>query len=398
MFYRLAVETGLRAGEIRSLTPESLRFDDEPPTVIVQAACSKHRREDVQPVPVRLAANLRPFLANRAAGAPVFAVPASSVEMLPADLEDVGIAYRDDAGRVVDFHALRHTFVTNLARGGARPKDAQALARHSTITLTMDRYAHTVVGAVATALEVLPDLSDRAPQRQRRLATGTDDAAAGAPRRVRTNVARILAAAGIPSPVMTPIRTTMPRNEMATEARLRPSLAVLGIRRQPLTLTRRAGLEPTTFGLEIRCSVRLSYRRKALSAYQSPRISQARNRRWQAVFTLCSRKRPTGLPHSRDLFAAKPGRQPLRRLLPDAVGHDAVVLVLHGLRLVPGDLPAGLAIETVVSRSTVDRLAHVLDRQRLGQPGPLDDPPKVPSHVAPPSLAVRSREYPRPPR
>ena len=39
------------------------------------------------------------------------------------------------------FHALRHTFITNLARSGVHPKTAQSLARHSTITLTMDRYS-----------------------------------------------------------------------------------------------------------------------------------------------------------------------------------------------------------------------------------------------------------------
>ncbi len=46
------------------------------------------------------------------------------------------LAYRDDAGWVTDFHGLRRTFISNLARGGVHPKVAQQLARHSTITLT----------------------------------------------------------------------------------------------------------------------------------------------------------------------------------------------------------------------------------------------------------------------
>ncbi len=53
----------------------------------------------------------------------------------------------DDAGRVFAFHALRHQFISNLARGGVHPKEAQLLARHSTISLTMDRYTH--LGAVS---------------------------------------------------------------------------------------------------------------------------------------------------------------------------------------------------------------------------------------------------------
>ena len=70
----------------------------------------------------------------------------NSAKMFKADIAAAGLVYRDDAGLVgVDFHALRHTFISNLARGGIHPKVAQALARRSTITLTMDRYSHTVV-------------------------------------------------------------------------------------------------------------------------------------------------------------------------------------------------------------------------------------------------------------
>ena len=48
--YRLAVETGLRAGELRSLTWGSFDLDGDPPTVMVVAAYSKHRRDDVLPL------------------------------------------------------------------------------------------------------------------------------------------------------------------------------------------------------------------------------------------------------------------------------------------------------------------------------------------------------------
>ena len=91
---------------------------------------------------------------------PVFpAWPQKPAKMFRCDLEDAGITYRDDAGRVADFHSLRHTFISNLARGGVHPKVAQTLARHSTITLTMDRYSHTTRGQLADALSKLPDLT-----------------------------------------------------------------------------------------------------------------------------------------------------------------------------------------------------------------------------------------------
>jgi hypothetical protein len=43
---------------------------------------------------------------------------------------------------VVDFHALRHTYISRVVASGANIKVAQELARHSTPTLTLGRYAH----------------------------------------------------------------------------------------------------------------------------------------------------------------------------------------------------------------------------------------------------------------
>jgi integrase len=48
----------------------------------------------------------------------------------------------NDSRRVADFHSLRHTFITNPTTCGVYPEDAQLLARHSSITLTLDRYTH----------------------------------------------------------------------------------------------------------------------------------------------------------------------------------------------------------------------------------------------------------------
>ena len=60
------------------------------------------------------------------------------------------LAYRDGAGRVVGFHALRHTYISRLVASGANIKVAQELARHSTPTLTLGRYAHVqLVGPAA---------------------------------------------------------------------------------------------------------------------------------------------------------------------------------------------------------------------------------------------------------
>ena len=64
-------------------------------------------------------------------------VPPRSAERIRADLEAAEIPYEEESGRVVDVHALRATFVSNLVRPGASPKLVQTLARLSTPQLTL---------------------------------------------------------------------------------------------------------------------------------------------------------------------------------------------------------------------------------------------------------------------
>ena len=80
--------------------------------------------------------------------------------MFRIDLQAAGVAYMDDAGRVADLHSLRHTYITRLACAGVPVKIAQELARHSTITLTMDRYAHVGLADKARALDALPSIGE----------------------------------------------------------------------------------------------------------------------------------------------------------------------------------------------------------------------------------------------
>jgi hypothetical protein len=70
------------------------------------------------------------------------------------------------------FHALRHTFITRLARSGVVPAVAKSLARHSTITLTMDHYTHTLIEDERSAPARLPGLDSGSVHGAR--ATGTD--------------------------------------------------------------------------------------------------------------------------------------------------------------------------------------------------------------------------------
>jgi len=50
------------------------------------------------------------------------------------------IAYLDDQGRRADFHALRHTYGSMLAKAGIAPRVAMSLMRHTDLRLTMNVY------------------------------------------------------------------------------------------------------------------------------------------------------------------------------------------------------------------------------------------------------------------
>ena len=81
------------------------------------------------------------------------------------------MAYVDERGRVLDFHGLRHSFVTNLSHAPSRV--AQSLARHKTSAMT-DRYTHVRLNDERAALAMLPDLTTGPTDEQAR-ATGTDN-------------------------------------------------------------------------------------------------------------------------------------------------------------------------------------------------------------------------------
>jgi integrase len=71
------------------------------------------------------------------------------------------LKYQAADGKFADFHALRHTFITNLSYANIAPKTAQMLARHSNIKLTMQIYTHINAQEQADAIKSLPGLTKK---------------------------------------------------------------------------------------------------------------------------------------------------------------------------------------------------------------------------------------------
>lgn len=150
--YRLALGTGFRANELRSLRPEWFRLEGDEPGIFIPPEHTKNKKGAVQPITKELAAGLKAFVAQGEPGKPLLTVPDRTAAMLRADLEAAGIPY-EVKGRVLDFHALRGSYITALVKRGVNVKIVQKLARHSTITLTLDLYTHLDDGDLRRAIE-----------------------------------------------------------------------------------------------------------------------------------------------------------------------------------------------------------------------------------------------------
>ncbi len=190
LLYRFAIQTGLRANEIRSLTPASLHLEATSPFVLCKAGTTKNRREARQLLDPDLARQLKAYAGRRklAGEKKLFALPHESnvARMLRDDVEAARAEWlkrpkeeseqpgerdqsdflspKNNAGEELDFHSLRHTCGVWLAQTGAHPKTVQQVMRHSSITLTMDTYGHLFPGQEEESAKRLGGLFGSSPR------------------------------------------------------------------------------------------------------------------------------------------------------------------------------------------------------------------------------------------
>jgi len=189
MMYVLSAWTGYRKGEIGSITKSSFNLKNSPPTVTVRASYSKRRNEDSVVLHESVVARLTNWLSTKKFDSDTLLFPVSgkieggverkTAKMMRVDLaaarklwlseaesdedrklrgESDFLLYKGHCGKFADFHANRHTFITNLALAGVSPKTAQMLARHSDIRLTMNTYTHSDQAEQMAAVKRLPAL------------------------------------------------------------------------------------------------------------------------------------------------------------------------------------------------------------------------------------------------
>lgn len=177
LYMRILVEvaicTGLRLGELGSLTVG--HFDSAAATIRIDAEHDKGRILRYQLLPVRLVEPLKEFIASGVAldmyrkhyarrdanrdipAEPLLFVPTHAARSLHKIADRAGVPWTTELGKM-DFHALRVAYINLLIGSGADVKTTQALARHSSPTMTMNVYGRAVDERMAKAVEALGDM------------------------------------------------------------------------------------------------------------------------------------------------------------------------------------------------------------------------------------------------
>ena len=260
LIYHLALSTGLRYNEIYTLMRGDVVTAGNKPCLTIQAGNAKNRKCDTLPLKPELAKDLTAYFSNNLALPHTKAFSGmwkdAGAKMLRPDLELAGIKYQTDDG-VADFHSLRHTFGTLLAKSNVMPQVAQKLMRHSDINLTMGIYTHLLHSDKANALAKLPKIESK-----KQVKTGTADVSENLTANLTGNPIKIAQNTAKYSKVKVckaeDVETVTPCNANSL---------------QKVTAIRPAGLEPATYGLEIRCSIQLSYgRNKSKLAIQTANL------------------------------------------------------------------------------------------------------------------------------
>ena len=178
LIYKTLVLTGLRKGELGSLSVGQLELDWPVAHAVLNAADEKNRQGSSIPLRTDLARELsswlldqlgelrkeacrrrQPIPARLPAPTRLFNIPSGLTLVFDRDLAVAGIPKRDERNRVVDIHALRVTFGTHLCAAGVPLRTAQAAMRHSKPELTANIYTDPKLLDVAGAINSLPALA-----------------------------------------------------------------------------------------------------------------------------------------------------------------------------------------------------------------------------------------------
>jgi integrase len=159
--YLVAAFTGLRRGELEQIEWRDVHIDGTQPYISVRSSIAKNARCVAQPLPRKIADAIRQC--RRGDVGPhdlVFKRLMSDMNRFRADLAAAGISYVDEKWERADFHSLRKTFATELAKAGVATRVAMELMRHSDANLTTKIYTDAGMLPIWDAVGALPMFND----------------------------------------------------------------------------------------------------------------------------------------------------------------------------------------------------------------------------------------------
>ena len=159
----MAVHTGLRRSELAAIKWGDVSLDAVMPFVQVRASTTKNGKSADMRLPLEVVEALNGMKGTSRPEELVFK-RFSRIERFRRDLKKAVVAYCDAAGNVADFHSLRKTLCTNLAKGNVPSRTAMALMRHSDRRLTDKIYTDENLLGTWAAIDALPNYTETASQ------------------------------------------------------------------------------------------------------------------------------------------------------------------------------------------------------------------------------------------
>lgn len=149
--------TGLRRAELAQLQRRDLYLTTVHPHIALRAETTKNGKAEVMGVhPALVRGFAKLDVIEHKPGDLVFS-KLPTMEEMRLDLSEARIPFVDEEGRRADFHALRHTFCTNLQREGHSQRVIMELMRHSDRRLTDKIYTDTQRLDAYAAIAALKD-------------------------------------------------------------------------------------------------------------------------------------------------------------------------------------------------------------------------------------------------